>query len=106
MLAIVRFPEGITKDDVDTDTPLILEPGSIEPIRQYVFSNKLGRLGRTAIYAWFDKAELLAAISDSDLTNNRIELEVVGQLNSGQEFFGTDTIKIKPKPPKPKKPKP
>jgi len=40
------------------------------------------------------KTEFLIAVPD----NGKIEVEVIGQLKTSQEFFGTDTVKIKPKP--------
>ena len=87
----MRLPEGITKDQIDRDTPLVLYPGGSEAIRQFVFQNRRRGSRRTSIFAFFDKAELMGAIPE----NGKVELEVVGNLTSGQYFYGIDTVWIK-----------
>ncbi|MFH1371724.1 MAG: right-handed parallel beta-helix repeat-containing protein [Planctomycetota bacterium] len=86
ILARLCLPEGITRNQIDRDTPLVLYPGNIEAIRQFVFQNRNG----ASIFAFFDKADLLAAIPE----NGRTDLEVTGRLTTGQIFYGTDSIRI------------
>ncbi len=93
------LPPGITKDQVDKDTPLTLYPYGIEAVRQFVFQNR-GRFDkRTRILAFFDRDEFLEAVD----TNGSVQLMVLGYLlEPGQFFFGSDTIRItSPPPPRP-----
>jgi len=103
IMAWVHLPEGVTKDQVDSDEPLLLYPGEIEALlypgeieatRQYVFRHGRRRPKRTSIFAFFDKAELMDAIPD----NGRVELQVVGNLTTGQYFYGSDTVRIITRP--------
>ena len=95
IMAWVQLPEGVTKDQVDSSEPLILypqgKPEGIESTGQYVFQR--GRRGgrRTSIIAFFDKLELTEAVPD----NGKVELEALGCLNTGQYFYGSDTVWIK-----------
>jgi hypothetical protein len=92
ILAWVRLPEGITKDQIDNDTPLVLYPGNIQATRQYVFQNHRRKKQNTSIFAFFDKAELMDAVDD----NGRVELQVLGHfVDQGRYFYGSDTVWIK-----------
>ncbi len=51
IMAWLRLPQGITKDDIDSNTPLLLYPGEIEPTRQYIFQRGRRGLKRTSIIA-------------------------------------------------------
>jgi len=86
ILSLVRLPEGITKDQIDSDELLVLYPGGIEASHQWV----LGRGGRVKVFALFGKAELMDAVPD----NGSVELQVVSQLRTGRYFYGTDTVWI------------
>jgi predicted outer membrane repeat protein len=88
--AWMRLPQGITKDQIDKDEPLMLYPGGIEAIRQFVFQKHRRYPKHTSIFAFFNKAELMEAVPE----NGQVELQVVGQLKSGQYFYGSDTIRI------------
>jgi len=90
VMAWIRLPEGVTKDRIAQDTPLLLYPGRLEPINQYIFEH--GRKGRkrTSIFILYDKAELLTVVSDNGL----VEVKVIGSLNTGQNFCGSDAITI------------
>jgi len=90
VMAWMQFPKGITKVQIDQDQPLLLYPGGIEAELQYVFEQgKKGDKG-VRISAFFDKAELMEAIPD----NGQVQLEVVGYLTTGREFYGTDFVTI------------
>ena len=85
IMAIIRLPEGINKHDI-ADEPFVLEPGQIEPIWDRV----IGRGNQATVFALFDKDEVMAALPDT----GRVELTIVGKLESGQCISGTDTIRI------------
>ena len=90
ILAWIRLPEGIDKEQI-SDEPILLYPGEIEAVNQYVIEH--GRRGhkRTSVLAFFGKAELMDAVVD----NGRVEVEAVGSLKSGRYFYGSDTVLIK-----------
>lgn len=92
IMAILRLPKGITQDQIDTREPILLYPGQIEADWTWIrrdFDNKCRPWG-TTIFASFDKDELMDAVND----NGQVEVAVVGQLQTGQYFFGTDDIKV------------
>jgi len=89
---VLRLPKGITKDQIDTNQPILLYPGEIEADKVWIirgFDNKCRAL-RTTIFASFDKDDLMDAIPNNGL----VELVVVGQLKTGQYFLGTDNIRV------------
>ena len=98
IIAFMRLPEGITRDQV-ADEKLMFSPGDIEASRQLVLRRFINGTEQVTILAFFSRLELTAAIPD----NGRAELEVSGKLTTGQIFYGTDTIRIinpknKPRP--------
>jgi len=42
------------------------------------------------ILAFFDKAELMAAVDD----NGEVELQLVGRLRTSRYFYGIDTVRL------------
>jgi len=83
--AVIILPAGIGKDDIK-DTLPTLYPGRVRAKRQTVFGT-----GSTAkVVAFFDKAELAAAIP----SNGRIQVKVVGKLKAGPSFFGEAPLTI------------
>ncbi|MHC5060337.1 MAG: GLUG motif-containing protein [Planctomycetota bacterium] len=82
VMAIIRLPEGVTRHDI-ADEPFVLEPGGIEASWQRV-------IGRDRVFALFSKDELMDAVEGV----GRVELTVVGKLESGQCISGTDTVRI------------
>ena len=76
--AVLILPAGIGKDAIK-DTLPTLYPGRVRAKRQAVYGT-----GTTAkVIAFFDKAELAAAIS----ANGRVQVKVVGKLKTGPSFF-------------------
>jgi hypothetical protein len=91
IMARLRLPQGITKDQIDRDVPLVLYPGGIEAIRQFVIPRRRQGTQRVSIFAFFNKAELMDSLDD----NGRVELQILGQLRQpGQYFYGSDIIRI------------
>ena len=90
VMAWVHLPEGITKDQIDQTTPLLLYPGSLEPINQYIFEHGQKGSKLTSIFIIYDKAELMAVVPDNGL----VDLQVVGMLTTGRYFYGNDLVTI------------
>ena len=88
ILAMVSLPAGVTKKDFDNSRKLILYPGTLSATAQTV-ATWLG--GKTLITASFSKSQLLKAVSGK----GQKELQVVGQLKSGQYFWASTTVTIK-----------
>jgi hypothetical protein len=88
--ALLHLPEGITKDQIVAEQPLLLYPLNIEPDHQQIIQSGLSGNQRTSILAFFNKDDLIHAVPD----DGRLELNLVGQLKTGQYFYGTDTVKI------------
>ena len=89
--AYLSLPEGITKEQVDDSKYLLFYPGQIAAVRQRIIEYNRGGILHTAIVAFFNKDELMGAIAD----NGRVELQIVGQLKTGQYFYGDDSVWIK-----------
>jgi uncharacterized repeat protein (TIGR01451 family) len=85
ILAIVELPEGVGRDDI-SDVLLILYPGGIQALQQFVF----GTSNRSKIHAWFKTTDLLDAVPGY----GEVKLEIVGRLKSGQPFHGEQTVYI------------
>jgi len=125
IMAWVHLPQAITKDQIDSDTALILYPGGIKAMRQFVFDNR--RRGAQRIYPVRsrrltsngtkrkvsngaspaqrltpDGASIFAFFDKAELMdavddNGRVQLQVLGHLRQpGRYFYGSETITIKP----------
>jgi hypothetical protein len=81
------LPEGYVVGDVDANGPAIVEPGQIESDYMNVFVNDDGLV---EIEAAFGRAEFCSIVTGAE----PMEVRVVSSLTSGQQFYGTDTIKI------------
>ena len=81
------LPEGFVVEDVDVNTPAALEPLGIESDYINVFINEDGLV---EIEVAFGRAEFCGATMDY----GPAEVIVIGKLTSGQDFYGTDTIRI------------
>lgn len=94
VFATLRLPEGITEDDVDRDYPLLLyadENEGIEANYLRMFQLCRRKTSRVKIFAFFNMAKLLEAAADNC---EEMQLQVCGRLKTGQEFYGSDTIRI------------
>jgi hypothetical protein len=94
ILAMVRLPEGISKNDIDSSRPLVLYANGYDDVKieascQRIIQWRRNGIVHTTIFASFDKAELIEAVP-----KGKVELEVVGGLNTGQDFYGIDTVRI------------
>jgi len=81
------LPEGFTVEDVDTNTPALIEPGGIESDYINVFINEDSLV---ELEIGFDRS----AFCGAGIDYGPAEITVVGRLTSGQYFFGTDTVRI------------
>ena len=95
VFATLRLPEGITEDDVDRDYPLLLyadeNEGGVEANYLRMFRSCRRKTSRVKIFAFFNMAKLLEAAADNCKV---MQLQVCGRLKTGQEFYGSDTIRI------------
>ena len=90
ILAVMRLPESIGRDDIDTYEPLVLYPGAIEAAKQYVIQPHRRVRSNVRIVAVFDKAEMLAHTAD----NADVQITVIGRFSTGEYFYGTDTVRV------------
>ena len=81
------LPEGFGVDDVDADTPAMLEPLGIESEEMNVFINDAGLV---EIEAAFYRSDFCA----TDIVDDSMELIIRGRFTSGQYFYGSDSVKI------------
>ncbi len=96
VLAILRLPAGIGKDQIDANQPLLLYPPEISPAAQYAFqSDRNGSLHST-VFAFFYKSDITKGITE----DGPVELRLTGRLRTGQYFYGSDTVTIAPYPPR------
>jgi len=97
VFATLRLPEGVTKDDVDSDCPFMLSDGKNEIAikasykRMYQSRRRKSKSSRVKIFAFFNMTELLKGTADNC---EEMQLQACGKLKSGQEFYGSDTIRI------------
>jgi len=95
VFATLRLPEGITKDDVDRDYRLMLyteeNEGGIEANCQRIYQSCRQETSRVKIFAFFNMARLLDGAADNC---EEMQLQVCGRIKTGQEFYGSDTIRI------------
>jgi len=90
ILALMRLPENVVIDDIDSYEKLILYPGGIPATAQKVVPISTQAQSNIRIYAVFDKAEIFNAVDNY----GDVELTVVGRFISGDYFYGKDTVRI------------
>jgi hypothetical protein len=81
------LPEEYTVEEVDVNTPAVVQPGDIESDYINVFVNEEGLVG---VEAAFGRREFCGIVTDGQ----PMEVSVTGSFISGQQFYGIDTIKI------------
>jgi len=85
--AHVTLPEELTAEDIDVNTPAVLEPAGIES----TYIDLLGsNNGPVYLEIVFDRENLC----DSLYENGLVEIELWGRLVTGRYFYATDTIKV------------
>ena len=90
IMAMLRLPPDITKDEINLDQPLRLYPGGAELVDQYAMQWRARRRLRTNIFAFFHEDLLKHAASHDGC----VLLSVVGRLKSGRYFCGSDTLDV------------
>jgi hypothetical protein len=97
-MAIIQLPAGVSKNQIYANEKLICYPGEIKASRQFVMSYKdCKRIERVIIWAYFDSNSLTDAVTKTGWVN----LDVVGQLKTGQYFSGSDKVWVIKPPRKP-----
>ena len=81
------LPEEFSVEDVDANTPAVIAPLGIESDYIDVFINEDGFV---EVEAAFSRADFCGTLTD----NEPVEVTVTGLLTTGQQFYGTDTIRI------------
>ncbi len=81
------LPEEFLPEDVDANTPAVIAPFGIESDYINIFINDDGLV---EIEAAFSRSDFCSSATSDDVT----EVIVIGLLNDGWNFYGTDTIKI------------
>jgi predicted outer membrane repeat protein len=81
------LPGGFLLDDVDTNTPAVIVPLGNESDHINVFINEDGFV---EVEAAFSRSDFCGSATSDDVT----EVIVIGLLNDGRNFYGTDTIRI------------
>jgi len=81
------LPEEFGVGDVDVNQAAVIEPGGIESEYMNVFINDDGLL---EIEAGFERAALCGLVVGGEA----VEIRVTGSLTSGQQFYGTGTVRI------------
>ena len=81
------LPEGFTADHVDTNTPALIEPLSIESNYIDVFMNEDGFV---EVEAAFSRADICGAV----MGNGPVEVTVIGLLTTSRQFYGTAFLTI------------
>jgi hypothetical protein len=89
--AHIVLPEGYLPEDVDINTPAVAEPPDVESEYMKVFASGKGAF---TVEIAFDRAAFCDALTDT----GEVQVTVTGSLTTGQYFYATDTIKIKPNP--------
>ncbi len=91
VMAIIRLPEGIGRGDVVRES-FELYAGGLdgEPVGA-ILARVIGRGDMTSVFVLFDKGEVMDAVEG---VVGRVELTVVGRLESGQYIYGSDTVRI------------
>jgi hypothetical protein len=93
ILIQLRLPDGINRDQIVAGEQLLLYPGGIAGRNPPHFMQRdLGIPEDRRISLLFKKAELLQAVGNVE----DVELKVVGQLASGQYFYGSKIVQIRP----------
>jgi hypothetical protein len=95
ILAMLRLPAGITRKQIDHRQKLLLYPGEIESSFQLVLPCGQRGVEQYSILAFFDKPDLLDAIGKA----GKAQIDIVGNLKTGQYFYGSDTVWIINPPP-------
>jgi len=85
--AHITLPEELTAEDIDVNTPAVLEPADIESTCIDLLGSNNGPVHLEIV---FDRENLCDALDDNGL----IEIELWGRLVTGQYFYAADTIKV------------
>jgi len=90
IITILHLPEGIGRHDVvDERLKIYVDGIDVGPI-EVNWQRVIGWRRKVKVFALFDKSELIDAVPN----NGRVELTVVGSLESGRYIYGTDTVRI------------
>jgi hypothetical protein len=84
------LPEEYAVEDVDVDSPAKIT----EPFEPDIDSNYVNVFINDDNLVEVEAAFERGVFCEADISDEAIEVTVVGSFTSGQQFFGTDTIKV------------
>jgi hypothetical protein len=87
-MATMTLPSGVAKTDIRNQQFLLYPAGSTQSVKGSLYYFQKNAYARIL----FKRLDLMKIIPN----NGKVTVYVVGQLNSGQYFFGSDTITIYP----------
>jgi len=90
--AHITLPEEIFPEDIDINTPAVADPPDIDSEYIKILG---GDSGPVRLEIAFGRAAFCDALTETD----EIEITVTGWLTTGQEFYATDTIRIRAQSP-------
>jgi len=73
-------------DQIDQEGILTLYPGNIQATRNWY----LERHDKVKVFSFFKKDDFLTTVEE----NGTLEMQVEGKLESGQYFYGSDSVLI------------
>jgi hypothetical protein len=88
IITMLKLPAGISRRQVNERQKLLLYPGEIKANYQLILPCYERGVERAVIFAFFDKQSLMDAVG----RNGLVWLDVVGQLKTGQYFYGRDKV--------------
>jgi hypothetical protein len=111
IMAMLELPRGIKKSDVADELLILYPPGSgdgLEAVWQRIYGCNMWGYSCWCWPWWCPKVKAVALFNTDALLaavpgDGMVKLQVVGRLNSGRYFVGSDSIWIfTPPPPRPK----
>jgi probable HAF family extracellular repeat protein len=90
IMTTLKLPAGIAKNQINSNSTLLFYPGEVKAISQCILQYRVRGVRYVRIFTFFDRDEILQAVGQ----NNPVQTCVVGQLKTGQYFYGSDTTRI------------
>jgi len=89
------LPEGFYPEDVDPNSPVVVEPLGVESEYIDASADHKGIVTVELDFWWENTCVALADPNITDLIyDDTLEIALVGQLTTGQYFCATDLVKV------------
>ena len=86
---VITMPDGINPSDINSERPFQFLPGGIASSKPSIRQVDTGKSRRTYVIVSFNKSECIKRLKTG---SNKIN--IVGRLNSGRYFYGTDYLQV------------